>query len=381
MAAPVHYRLGSFPPKKDDIDWNRLGALVGSANLALGRYDGSLASIPNTDIPLSPLIVHEAASSSRMEGTNITMSEAFRIEVGADDDIERSKREDFEEVWNYREALNFSIQEIRDGKAISLYLLRQMHEMLMRGVRGHDKSPGALANRQNWIGRPGSTIENAEFVPIPQEHLQSGLEEWVTYLRSPADIDPLIQLAIAHFEFEALHPFEDGNGRLGRMLIPLFLHERGILRGANFYMSDYLEENRDQYTDRMRAISRDGEWTEWCAFFLEGIDRQASKNRSKVEGMHMLYRKTQDQALEATRSPHAVNAVDFIFSNPVFSGPRFISQAGIPKQTARRILDVFRKAGILTTLRQGSGRRPGFYAFSSLLSIAQGENVFSISDT
>ncbi|MBF2760357.1 MAG: Fic family protein [Ectothiorhodospiraceae bacterium AqS1] len=371
MAVPVHYRLGSFPPKKDDIDWNRLSALASSANLALGRYDGSLDGAPNTDILLSPLIVHEAASSSRIEGVNITMSEAFRIEVGADDNIERSKRDDSEEVWNYREALNFSIQEIRDGKPISLHLLRQMHEMLMKGVRGHDKSPGAFRGRQNWIGRPGSTIETAEFVPIPQERLLSGLDRWMEYLKNPAGIDPLVQLAIVHFEFEALHPFEDGNGRLGRMLIPLFLHQRGILSYANFYMSDYLERNRELYVDKMRAISRDGQWTQWCAFFLEGIDQQASKNRSKVENMRDLYHKTQDRALEATRSSHAVSAVEFIFSNPVFQGPRFISEAGIPKPTAQRILSVFRKERILATLRQGTGRRPGIYAFWDLLEIAE----------
>ncbi len=372
MTTPVHYRLDGFPPKKGDIDWSRLGSLASKASLALGRYDGLLAGIPQTDILLSPLIVYEAASSSRIEGTNITMSEAFRIEAGADENVERSKRDDSEEVWNYREALNFSIKEIQDGKPISLHLLRQMHEILMKGVRGHDKSPGAFRDRQNWIGRPGCTIENAEFVPIPQEHLLSGLDRWMEYLKSPEDIDPLVQMAIVHFEFEALHPFRDGNGRLGRMLIPLFLYEREVLHSANFYMSDYLEEHRDMYTDKMRAISRDGEWTEWCAFFLEGIARQALKDQRKVDAMHDLYRDMQRQVSDITRSSHAVSAVEYIFTNPLFSGPEFISEAGIPKPTAQRILDVLRKENILATLRKGSGRRPGIYAFSSLLDIAEG---------
>ncbi|WP_051482951.1 Fic family protein [Thioalkalivibrio sp. HK1] len=321
MATPVHYRLGGFPPKKDDIDFNRLSALAGSANLALGRYDGSLESIPNTDILLSPMVMHEAASSSRIEGTNITMSEAFRIGVGADENIEAAKRDDFEEVWNYREALNFSTQEIREGKPISLHLLRQMHELLMRGVRGHDKSPGAFRDRQNWIGRPGFGIENAEFVPIPQEHLQSGLERWMEYLRSTEEIDPLVQMAIIHFEFEAIHPFKDGNGRLGRMLIPLFLYQRGILGSANFYMSDYLEENREEYVDKMRAISRDGQWTGWCAFFLEGIVRQASISRRKAENIRDLHRKVQDQALTATRSPSCRKRGRVHLLQPLLSRP------------------------------------------------------------
>jgi Fic family protein len=279
LSGPVRYQPGGFPPS--NIDWPRLVPLVGTANAALARYDGLIAAIPNASVLLSPLTTQEAVLSSKIEGTNVTMGEVLEIEAGADvAGIPQPKRDDAEEIRNYRMALQAAAKALED-RPLTPHLLRAAHALLMNGVRGRDKEPGALRPEQNWIGPAGCTIEQANFVPIPQEHLAAGLDAWAAYVSSRTELDPLVQLAIVHVEFEALHPFKDGNGRLGRMIIPLFLFERKILGGPNFYMSGYPEARREQYVEKMRAVSRDEAWTDWCLFFLEGLIEQASENQAK----------------------------------------------------------------------------------------------------
>jgi Fic family protein len=246
----------------------------------------------------------------------------------------------------------------------------------MDGVRGRDKEPGAFRTAQNWIGSAGCPIEQASFVPIPQEHLAAGIDAWAAYLGSRTEPDPLVQLAIIHAEFEALHPFKDGNGRLGRMIIPLFLFERKLLSGPNFYMSGYLEARHDHYVAALRAVSRDGAWTDWCVFFLQGIVAQASDNQSKARAILDLYQQMVRDIAKLTRSQHAGSAVDFLFGRPVFSSAHFIEGAAIPKPTALRFLSVLREAGILRVFRDGAGRRAAVYAFPALLNIAEGRVMF-----
>jgi Fic family protein len=161
-------------------------------------------------------------------------------------------------------------------------------------------------------------------------------------VQSREELDPLVQLAIIHVKFEALHPFEDGNGRLGRMVIPLFLHERGVLSGPNFYMSGYLEARRDQYVDGLRAVSRDGAWTEWYAFFLQGLIEQASENQNKAQAIIDLHARMQHEIAERTHSQYAGRAVDFIFFRPIFATTHFVESAGIPRETAIRMLRALR---------------------------------------
>ena len=372
MTGAVRYHLNGFPPTK--IDWARLVPLIGKANAALARYDGLIAAIPNANVLLSPLTTQEAVLSSKIEGTNVTMSEALEIEAGAGHDVDQPKRDDTEEILNYRHALTGTAQAMKN-RPLSLHLLREAHELLMQGVRGRDKSPGAFRDEQNWIGPRGCTIDQASFVPIPQEHLLAGLDRWITYVQNSEELDPLTQLAIIHLEFEALHPFKDGNGRLGRMIIPLFLHERGILSGPNFYMSGYLEARREQYVEAMQAVSRDGAWTDWCTFFLEGVVEQAQENQAKTQAILELYQDMQHRMAELTHSQHAVRAAEFIFSNPIFASTRFVNDAGIPRPTAQRILGLLRSHNILAVLREGAGRRAYIYAFLSLLNLAEGRRV------
>ncbi len=376
MATPVKYHLGKFPPT--NIDWKQLVPLLGQANISLGRYDELLKGIPDADVLLSPLMLQEAVLSSKIEGIYISLSEVLEIEAGGDG-VTQSKRDDAEEVLNYREALNFASHAL-DERSFSLHLLREAHELLMRGVRGHDKKPGAFRDVQNWIGYQGGANEEASFIPIPPEQLSGGMERWLEYFLSTDGPDLLVQLAVIHLEFEALHPFMDGNGRLGRMVIPLFLYHRKILRSPDFYMSGYLEARRDQYIEAMRAVSRDGAWTQWCAFFLQGIIEQASQNQRKAEAILELHRRMRRAVAEATRSQYADLAVDFIFARPVFSSPDFAKKSGIPELTASRILRVLKsgKVNILDTIRPSSGSRPSILAFPELLYIAEGTGGLTI---
>lgn len=369
MTTPVRYHLGQFPPR--DIKWEGLVPLIGKANAALARYDGLVAAVPNAALLLSPLMTQEAVLSSKIEGTTVTMGEVLEIEAGAADNFSQTFRDDVEEINNYRAALSYAAKAVAE-RLLTPHLLREAHAMLMRGVRGENKDPGAFRTQQNWIGTRGCSIDEASFVPIAQEHLLAGIDLWASYVAGDAERDPLVQLAIVHAEFEALHPFKDGNGRLGRMIIPLFLFERKLLSGPNFYMSGYLETHRDEYIERLRAISRDGAWTAWCAFFLQGVVEQALENRAKAQAIVALHKRMLGTVAELTRSQFAGKAVDFLFSRPVFSSTHFIAQSQIPRPTALRFLSVLRDAGILRPVRIRSGRRPSIFLFTELLTITEG---------
>jgi len=374
MTKPVHYHFDGFPPTK--IDWKRLVPLIGEAHEELARYDAMVMILPNANALLSPFLMREAVLSSKIEGTNATISEVLEIEAGSDDErMTQSKRDDAEEILNYRQALSFAANALAD-RPLSLHLLREAHSLLMEGVRGRDKHPGAFRTNQNWIGTPGGTIDEASFVPIPQEHLLAGLDRWSDYVKSYSELDPLVQLAIIHVEFEALHPFEDGNGRLGRIIIPLFLYARRILSRPIFYISSYLEARREKYIEAMAAVSRDGAWTEWCAFFLRGVISQVSENRDKVQAildLHQRIRHEVNEVDEVTQWRYVNLAVDFMFSHPVFPTSRFMEDSNIPRPTASKILQALKseKSGLLSTVREGSGRRPAILAFTELLDVAE----------
>jgi Fic family protein len=374
-ATPVRYHLGKFPPT--NLDWADLIPLIGPANASLARYDGLLSAIPNAHILLSPLTTQEAVLSSKIEGTHVTIGEVLEIEAGGDGDsrISQPKRDDAEEVINYRSAMRACMTEVEAGRTLSQHILRAAHARLMKGVRGRDKTPGQYRTEQNWIGPPKCKLEQATFIPVSIAHLQSGMDEWERYVGSTKEPDVLVQLAIIHVEFEALHPFTDGNGRIGRMLIPLFLAQRKLLSSPDFYMSGYLEANRDEYVERLREVSRNANWTQWCAFFLRGVRQQAAENEEKARAILKLYDRLVAEVVELTHSQHSSRAVDFIFSTPIFTAPTFTNLSKIPKPTAARILDLMRGKGILSTLREGRGRRAGVYAFRELVNLAEGKKV------
>ena len=366
---PVAYHLGEFPPR--DLDWTKLLPLIGPANAAVARYEGVLHGVPNPDVLLSPLTSQEAVLSSRIEGTQATLGEVLEFEAGgAPDDESTPKRADIHEVLNYRRALAEAAR-LMEELPLSQRLVRQTHAVLMQGVRGRNKDPGEYRRVANWIGPDGCAIGAARFVPCPADRLPGCMDGWERFVHADFP-DKLVQLAIVHAEFEAIHPFLDGNGRLGRLLIPLFLVAKGLLSRPNFYLSAYLEEHREDYYNRLLGVSREGDWTGWCVFFLEGIVAQARANEAKALAILALYQERKDWIARVTHSQYAVRALDWMFQFPIFKTSDFIGASDIPRPTAIRILKIARAGGLLSDLQPASGRRAAILAFDELLGIAEG---------
>jgi Fic family protein len=334
-----------------------------------------LHGIPNPNVLLSPLTTQEAVLSSRIEGTQATIGEVLEFEAeGEPGDESTPKKADIHEVLNYRAALAEAARLLEE-LPLSQRLIRLTHARLMQGVRGQGKAPGEYRRIPNWIGPEGCTIEQARFIPCSAEALPGAMSAWEDYIHAPAP-DALIQLAVLHAEFEAIHPFLDGNGRLGRLIIPLFLKSKGLLSAPNFYLSEYLEAHRDEYYDRLLAVSRDGDWTGWCGFFLRAIIEQAGTNQAKAQAIHALYTARKDWMVGATRSQYGVRALDWFFGRPIFVASDFVAQVDIPTPTARRILRLVRENGLLREIRPASGQRPAVLAFPDLLNICEGRTAF-----
>ena len=365
------YHLGKFPPK--DLDWARLVPAIGRAHSAVAAYGAMLENIPNTDVLISPLATQEAVYSNRIEGTQTTLAQILTFEADegslAEDPV---KRIDTQEVINYRVALDAATRQL-DHIPLSLRLIRNAHQILLGGVRGQDKAPGEFRRIPDsvWIGPPGSTIENANFVPCPVEYLPAAMDAWERFIHSE-EPDPLVQLAIIHAEFESIHPFLDGNGRIGRLIVPLYMVAKGVLQAPHFYISGFLDQHRDEYYDRLLAVSRDDDWTGWSEFFLEAIAQQANVNLLQAKSILALYDELKNWVVDETRSQYGVRALDWIFGKPIFLSSDFVGNSGIPSPTASRILRVLRDSDLLTVITEARGRRPAVLMFERLLRVAEG---------
>ena len=351
--------------------------LIGPAHAAVAGYEGMLKGLPNANVLLSPLASQEAVLSSRIEGTQTTLTELLTFEAeGNLSDESTPARADIREVLNYRLALYAAIDILKEIP-LSQRLIRQTHEVLMQGVRGHNKTPGKYRRLPDtcWIGPPGSTIETARYIPCPVEELNSAMDVLEFYMHEEAP-DTLVQLAIVHTEFEAIHPFLDGNGRIGRLIVPLFMFDKELLSSPSFYISEYLESHRDEYYDRLLAVSRDDDWTGWCAFFLTALTDQARAYQQKIHDLLALYDERKEQIVEETHSQYSSRTLDYIFKRPIFRTTDFVKNSGIPEPTARHILRVLRGCGLLSELRKARGRQPAILAFADLLNIVEGRNLF-----
>lgn len=353
------------------LDYQRLFALVGEANAELARYDGLLQGIVNPDVMLSPLTVEEATLSSRIEGTQATVDEVFEQDAGLVKTGEKYK--DIQEILNYRQALR-SAQQYLAERPITLGFIRELHRILLDSVRGQDKRPGEFRKDQNWIGAFGCAIEQASFVPPNPLQLQDHLEAWQAYL-SANDIDLLLQTAVMHAQFELLHPFKDGNGRIGRILIPLFLYQKRALSHPMFYLSSYLESHRNEYYQALQGISRLGEWNGWIAFFLDAVKIQAKENSRRVRAIMALYDDMKQLIHERTHSQYSIQVLDAIFSRPIFRTTDFIQETGIQKPTAMGLLRQLKAAEVLKELQAGSGRRSAVLCFPALLTITEQKQI------
>mgnify|MGYP000250479239 CR=1 FL=1 len=367
-------RTPCIPPALpvSDLNWQRLLPMAGKANAALARYDGMLQALPNPAVLLSPITVNEAVLSSRIEGTQATLEEVLQQDAGIVQ--ARSRHADIEEIANYRTAMRNAEQAL-EHRPISLSLIKGVHQQLMQGVRGHDKHPGEFRVDQNWIGRAGAAIENARFVPPSPLVLPQALDAWAAYLSSEED-DPVIQVAIAHAQFEILHPFKDGNGRIGRMLIPLLLFQRKTLSRPMFYLSEYLEAKRDDYYDGLLSITETGQWQNWIEFFLEAMVVQADANLVKTRQILVLYNDLKQRVIEATHSQFAIPALDAFFVRPILNATDFARHAGIENRvTANGILKQILSAGLILRLREAAGRTPAVFVLPDLINIAEGRKV------
>lgn len=353
------------------LDARRLIRKIGPANAAIARYDGLLQSVINPSIMLSPLTNREAVLSSKIEGTQATVDEVLEFEAGMEFDLE--KVHDIQEIVNYRKTLSLASDYLRD-RPITLSLVRQMHSTLMDSVRGADKAPGDSRVEQNWIGTVGCTIDQASFVPPSPIQLLDHLQRWEAYLAHD-DIDTLVQCAVVHAQFELLHPFKDGNGRIGRLLIPLFLYQKRALASPMFYLSEYLEANREAYYARLQAISRQSDWNGWIEFFLDAVINQATGNAARVRGMLELYERMKKRVTEATHSQYSLAILDALFDRPIFQTNDFVERSHVPKPTAFTTLRKLRDAGILAIVREASGSRPAVLGFPELLNLAEGRKV------
>lgn len=372
MSGPLRYHEGEFPPII--ADWAPLITLIGEAHAAVARYDGALSAIPNSAVLLSPLLTREALLSSRIEGTQVTMDEVLEFEALHQEDTPNDgKSQDIREILNYRKAMREASKMLTElplcGRVIC-----QAHRILLDSVRGNRATPGIYRREQNWIGPAGCTLESAYYVPASIEQLPSCMYRWEEYINSEQP-DKLVQLAITHAEFEAIHPFRDGNGRVGRLLVPLFLHQSKLIQSPVFYISDYLEEHREEYYGRLRSVSSDNDWLGWVVFFLEAVREQAEVNLLKTNKMLTLYNKLKQRIPEITHSQYSISVLDWIFNRPIFYANQFVDESGVPAPTARRLLRVLAANGILVSGSGGSGRKPKVYAHMDLINIVEGSEI------
>lgn len=370
-----------FVPEKlplRTLKWDRLIPFLGKANRALATYGGVLSAMPNAELLLSPLTTQEAVLSSRIEGTQATLGDVLKYEAG-EVPVEESKKQDIQEIRNYRYALRYAERALANGSSrpFNLNLLLELHSILLNSVRGKNKGRGRFRDGQNWIGTPGCTMEAASFVPPEQVMLSGLLDNWEKYYHEERP-DPLGQLAIIHAQFEIIHPFWDGNGRLGRILIPLFLYEKNLIIRPMFYLSSYMEEHKDEYINRLRALGQEGDaWNQWVEFFLIAIEKQSVRNINKAKQILDFYERMKIQFLELTHSQYAVPLLDEMFSHPVFKSTdlEFNVESRPSRQAVAGLLRTLREAGVLTILREGSGRRAQIFAFKELINICEGTEV------
>lgn len=364
----VFYHSGKFPPS--DLNYGTMLQQVVKATDALARYDQMLKNMHNSEILLAPLRNQEAVISSRMEGTVSTMDEILKYEADYDDQTEdvRNARSEVIETILYQRALIGAQEKMESGQPLSQYLIRAAHERLLSFGRGATKSPGRFKTEQNYLA--DRQKRNILFVPIAPEKLQEGMDVLFEYLEKSNDI-PLIKAAISHVEFEALHPFKDGNGRIGRMIITLLLWQAKVISAPYFYISGFLEEHKDAYIDKMRLVSEKNEWTSWCLFFLEAVEKQAIKNLEIAESISDLYETMKKEFTDTLSSKWSLAALDFVFTNPIFRNSKFTQTSGIPSATAQKFTRTMYEKGFLKELQEASGRRPALYSFEPLMELVR----------
>lgn len=320
-----------------------LASQLSEADRALSELAGVARNLPNPHLLIDPFVRREAVLSSRIEGTQASLSDLFYFEASGAPGLAAS---DVREVANYVRALEYGLARLKD-LPISLRLIREMHERLMEGVRGEHLTPGEFRRSQNWIGRPGCTLTDAIFVLPPAAEMKDALSDLERYLHAPSALPPLVRLALVHYQFEVIHPFLDGNGRIGRLLITLMLCTEGLLPLPLLYLSAYFERHRREYYRLLLAVSQSGSWSDWVIYFLRGVadqSRDAIKRSDRLLNLWQQYR----QRLQAARSSLLLLLlVDGLFSHPAITIAQAASRLRVTKRSAQLNIEKLVREGIL----------------------------------
>ena len=350
-----------------------LVAALSEADRALGELAGLGRSLPNPHLLIRPFVRREAVLSSRIEGTRASLSDLYTYEAVQLALFEPSS--DVHEVYNYVRALEYGLERLRT-LPLSLRLIREIHARLMEGVRGERQTPGEFRRSQNWIGPPGSTPNDAPFVPPPVPEMHEALDAFERFLHAHSSLPPLVHLGLIHYQFEAIHPFLDGNGRIGRLLITLLLCAWDLLPEPLLYLSAYFEAKRQTYYDLLLAVSQRGAWEEWLTFFLQGVAAQARDavvRAKRLQDLHGQYRARFQTARAAAR---LLQVVDLLFAQPVLTVRQVEVALDVNFSTAQRYVNQLEEAGLLREIT-GQARNRIYRADEVLAAI---EEPLSIGD-
>jgi len=346
-----------IPPKLEGLYVPDFVRSLGEANRALARLGELPSLLPNLDLLAAPLLRKEAILSSKIEGTQTTLGDLYKYEAKIDD--HNVNRGQAKEVENYVKAMHRGMDDL-STLSLSLRTIRNMHGVLLQGVRNEQGVPGEFRNFQNYIAPRGTPIEEASYVPPAPQHVLELMSQMEVYLNKNDVVeDPIIQCGLLHYQFEAIHPFGDGNGRIGRLLVPLFFFERGIIGYPLVYISEFCERHDGDYRLLLRNVSEKQEWKPWLRFFVEAVKTQSGAIHKRGRKIIDLYREYHEQATKLSHSSNAVALVDHLFKSPYTAAPVVAKRLRITQATAMRLLESFLKADILTS-RQGRVVRPKY---------------------
>jgi Fic family protein len=357
------YVPNSLPPK---LEWNTaLVSRISKADLAVGTLSGLGETLPNPHLLIYPFIRREAVLSSRIEGTQSTLSDLLLFEA-----TQVEKRGDVKEVQNYVLAMEYGLKRLNE-LPLSLRFIRELHNILMQGVRGEHSTPGEFRQSQNWIGPAGATLNEATFVPPPVPEMLECLSQMESFLHSNTELPPLIQAAMVHYQFETIHPFLDGNGRIGRLLVTLLLCQRNVLSKPLLYISAYFEQHRGDYYDLLLKVSQSGEWRQWIEFFLTAVAEQAADAVSRSRRLLELLREYSQMVREKNLSPTTSQLVELIFMKPVLNVKTAQECLKVSYPSAQLALSSLEQIGILAEI---TGRkRDKAYSAQEILKVLDGD--------
>jgi Fic family protein len=333
----------------------------------LGELSGLGRSLPNPHLLIMPFVRREAVLSSRIEGTRASLSDLYTYEA-----IQLSMFEpppDVREVYNYVKALEYGLERLHN-LPLSLRLIREIHARLMEGVRGEHQTPGEFRRSQNWIGPPGCTLNEATFVPPPVPEMHRALDAFEEYLHQTPSLPPLVRLGLIHYQFEVIHPFLDGNGRIGRLLVTLLLCTWNLIPEPLLYLSAYLEAQRQDYYDRLLAVSREGAWQAWLWFFLHGVSLQARDVIARSRKLQNLRERYRSRFQAARAAARLLSAVDLLFARPILTVNQAAEALDVTFATAQRHINRLEAAGLLREIT-GQARNRVYRADEILAAIEE----------